>query len=78
MRRSSCVSNEVARTGSRVSCTQVRSRFLATQAWVCGSKTPFMKNWEHRERAREVLSREVGYVRKPHGGRQPKLELRRE
>jgi radical SAM superfamily enzyme YgiQ (UPF0313 family) len=28
-----------------------------------------MKNWEHRERAREVLSREVGYVRKPHGGR---------
>jgi radical SAM superfamily enzyme YgiQ (UPF0313 family) len=28
-----------------------------------------MKNWEHRERARDVLAREVGYVRKPHGGR---------
>ena len=28
-----------------------------------------MKNWEHRERAREILAREVGYVRKPHGGR---------
>jgi radical SAM superfamily enzyme YgiQ (UPF0313 family) len=28
-----------------------------------------MKNWQHRERARDVLSREVGYVQKPHGGR---------
>jgi len=28
-----------------------------------------MKNWEHRERARATLDREVGYVRKPHGGR---------
>src|SRR4026209_1289188 len=28
-----------------------------------------MKHWEHRERARDVLAREVGYVRKPHGGR---------
>lgn len=28
-----------------------------------------MKNWQQRERAREVLSREVGYVLKPHGGR---------
>ena len=28
-----------------------------------------MKNWEHRERARDVLAREVGYVRKPHVGR---------
>ncbi len=28
-----------------------------------------MKNWQHRERARDVLAREVGYVRKPHGGR---------
>jgi radical SAM superfamily enzyme YgiQ (UPF0313 family) len=28
-----------------------------------------MKNWQQRERAREVLAREVGYVRKPHGGR---------
>ena len=28
-----------------------------------------MKNWEYRERAREILSREVGYVQKPHGGR---------
>src|SRR3954465_147657 len=28
-----------------------------------------MKAWEHRERAREMLAREVGYVRKPHGGR---------
>src|SRR6478672_3509027 len=28
-----------------------------------------MKVWEHRERARDMLAREVGYVRKPHGGR---------
>ncbi len=28
-----------------------------------------MKNWEDRERARDVLAREVGYVRKAHGGR---------
>ncbi len=28
-----------------------------------------MKSWELRERAREVLSREVGYVRRPHGDR---------
>ena len=28
-----------------------------------------MKNWEQRERARATLAREVGYVRKPHGGR---------
>jgi radical SAM superfamily enzyme YgiQ (UPF0313 family) len=28
-----------------------------------------MKNWEHRERARQVLARETGYVLKPHGGR---------
>ena len=28
-----------------------------------------MKNWEHRERARDTLAREVGYVQKPHGGR---------
>jgi radical SAM superfamily enzyme YgiQ (UPF0313 family) len=28
-----------------------------------------MTNWEQRERARQVLAREVGYVRKPHGGR---------
>jgi radical SAM superfamily enzyme YgiQ (UPF0313 family) len=28
-----------------------------------------MKHWEQRERARQVLAREVGYVRKPHGGR---------
>jgi len=28
-----------------------------------------MKSWEHRERARDTLAREVGYVRKPHGGR---------
>jgi len=25
--------------------------------------------WEHRERARQVLARETGYVLKPHGGR---------
>ena len=33
---------------------------------------PFVENmlhWEHRERARATLAREVGYVRKPHGGR---------
>src|SRR5687767_2383258 len=28
-----------------------------------------MKKVQPRERARDVLSREVGYVRKPHGGR---------
>jgi radical SAM superfamily enzyme YgiQ (UPF0313 family) len=28
-----------------------------------------MKIWEHRERARETLAREIGYVQKPHGGR---------
>jgi radical SAM superfamily enzyme YgiQ (UPF0313 family) len=28
-----------------------------------------MKNWQQRERARETLAREVGYVQKPHGGR---------
>jgi radical SAM superfamily enzyme YgiQ (UPF0313 family) len=28
-----------------------------------------VKNWQDRERARDVLAREVGFVRKPHGGR---------
>ena len=28
-----------------------------------------MKHWEQRERARQLLSKEVGYVRKPHGGK---------
>src|SRR5688500_9041867 len=28
-----------------------------------------MKHWQQRERARALLAREVGYVRKPHGGR---------
>jgi radical SAM superfamily enzyme YgiQ (UPF0313 family) len=28
-----------------------------------------MKTWEYRERARQVLARETGYVLKPHGGR---------
>jgi radical SAM superfamily enzyme YgiQ (UPF0313 family) len=28
-----------------------------------------MKHWQQRERARELLSKEVGFVRKPHGGR---------
>jgi radical SAM superfamily enzyme YgiQ (UPF0313 family) len=28
-----------------------------------------MKAWQQRERAREILSKEVGYVSKPHGGR---------
>jgi radical SAM superfamily enzyme YgiQ (UPF0313 family) len=28
-----------------------------------------MNEWQLRERARELLSREVGYVRKPHGGK---------
>jgi radical SAM superfamily enzyme YgiQ (UPF0313 family) len=27
------------------------------------------QHWQQRERARELLSKEVGYVRKPHGGR---------
>jgi radical SAM superfamily enzyme YgiQ (UPF0313 family) len=28
-----------------------------------------MSEWQQRERARDLLSKEVGYVRKPHGGR---------
>ena len=28
-----------------------------------------MKQWQQRERARQLLAAEVGYVRKPHGGR---------
>jgi radical SAM superfamily enzyme YgiQ (UPF0313 family) len=28
-----------------------------------------MQSWTQRERARELLSKEVGYVRKPHGGK---------
>jgi radical SAM superfamily enzyme YgiQ (UPF0313 family) len=28
-----------------------------------------MNDWQQRERARDLLSREVGYVRKPHGGK---------
>jgi radical SAM superfamily enzyme YgiQ (UPF0313 family) len=28
-----------------------------------------MNSWQQRERARDVLAREVGYIRKPHGGR---------
>ena len=28
-----------------------------------------MKSWEQNERARETLSKEVGYLKKPHGGR---------
>ena len=28
-----------------------------------------MKSWQQRERAQETLAKEVGYVRKPHGGR---------
>jgi hypothetical protein len=28
-----------------------------------------MKNWPQRERALDLLSREVGFIRKPHGGR---------
>ncbi|MGE0450045.1 MAG: radical SAM protein [Vicinamibacterales bacterium] len=28
-----------------------------------------MNSWQQRERAREILSKEQGYVRKPHGGR---------
>jgi radical SAM superfamily enzyme YgiQ (UPF0313 family) len=30
---------------------------------------PFMKHWEPQQRALDLLSKEVGYVRKPHGGR---------
>ena len=28
-----------------------------------------MSSWQQRERARDILAREVGYIRKPHGGR---------
>src|SRR5437870_4922236 len=28
-----------------------------------------MNSWHHRERARQILSKEVGYVTKPHGDR---------
>jgi radical SAM superfamily enzyme YgiQ (UPF0313 family) len=30
---------------------------------------PFMKHWQQRERALALLAKEVGYVRKPHGGK---------
>jgi radical SAM superfamily enzyme YgiQ (UPF0313 family) len=33
------------------------------------SRPHYMKHWQQRERARELLSKEVGYVRKPHGGK---------
>src|SRR5437870_9348891 len=32
-------------------------------------RVPAMKSWQQRERALEILSKEVGYIRKPHGGR---------
>ena len=28
-----------------------------------------MKQWQQRERAQDILSKEVGYVRKQHAGR---------
>ncbi len=28
-----------------------------------------MPDWDQRTRAREVLAKEVGYIRKPHGGK---------
>ena len=28
-----------------------------------------MKSWEQRERAQLTLSKEIGYVKKPHGNR---------
>src|SRR6202008_3170099 len=31
--------------------------------------TRFMKEWQQRESGSEILSKEVGYIRKPHGGR---------
>jgi radical SAM superfamily enzyme YgiQ (UPF0313 family) len=34
-----------------------------------------MKHWQQRERAREVLAREVGYVQKPHGGGRLRVAL---
>ena len=33
------------------------------------SSPHYMKHWQQRERARDLLSKEVGYVRKPHGGK---------
>ena len=34
-----------------------------------GGQQFLMKHWQQRERARGLLAREVGYVRKPHGGK---------
>src|SRR6059036_2790181 len=33
------------------------------------SEPPHMKAWEQRERARQTLAKEVGYIKKPHGDR---------
>src|SRR5437870_11735559 len=32
-------------------------------------RVPAMKSWQQRERAQSILSKEVGYIRKPHGDR---------
>src|ERR1700693_3313252 len=49
---------------------RVRRRRSSTVRQSPGPSLIFMKPWHpQRERARELLSKEVGYVSKPHGGR---------
>ena len=54
-----------ARSRTSVARAQRRSR----SAHGVSERSSPMKSWQQRERARELLSKEVGYVRKPHGGR---------
>ncbi|MSO45170.1 MAG: radical SAM protein [Acidobacteria bacterium] len=47
-----------------------RRRFsCGSRVAVCTASPGFMKHRPQYDRARELLSKEVGYVRKPHGGR---------
>ena len=57
---------------ARRTCVGLRARAadLSPRPPLAGVRlVQFMKIWEHRERARATLAREVGYVQKPHGGR---------
>src|SRR6186713_14773 len=58
-----------ARCSLVTGCSQLPDR-----ATVCSRARPvpdfpLMKHWEPQQRALDLLSKEVGYVRKPHGGR---------
>ena len=60
-----------ARTGSRADTVE-KSRGAASAGGVTTARRPpgiYMKSRHQRELAQEILSREVGYVRKPHANR---------